>query len=419
MTNAFVNNPTKKVIKSQFIGCMQDIIINGESEVVIPDFLNSSNIEVGCKRTDQCKPNPCQNSGNCTDIWSKFTCKCLRPYLGDRCQHEYTAATFEHEATNNSLVWVEITPEIRPKFVSTFDISMFVRTRKKNGTIFLLGNEVNGNYSVYLEAEVGEIGNLVVHAKWSDAPEDPNSKLEVYAVDGLQITDGSPHLISIQREKGLVKISVNGTEHFRKSVGNRITFTPSMLYIGGKPGAVSAPPPTDPTSPNHIESRVIRSLGEDLSEQGGVGVGGEVGLLEDSTATPETPMFSVTSDGAGSGGGGIVEMRASSLENVQHEIHEEEEVLQPLVEMNEIFVANPFKGVIQDVRVNFSSNEAAPMILGHSHLQHAKIQNHYVVEFYPLEINSVSCKTLLTLNACYIEDLNFLIHYIFLDVCHG
>jgi hypothetical protein len=284
---------------------------------------------------------------------------------------------------NNSLVWVEIVPEIGNKFVSNFDISMFVRTRKKNGTIFLLGNEVNGNSSsVYLEAEIGDIGNLVVNAKWN---EDTTSKLEVYAVDGLQITDGSPHLVSIQREKGLVKISVNGTEHFRKSVGNRITFVPSKLYIGGKPAIASV---SDLSTNNLVESsallsssRMTRSLViEDVSASSGAEE-----VLEDATATPETLSPSVTGDndnGGGSGGGASIgESRVSSIEVIPY--------VEP--EINEIFVINPFKGVIQDVRVNFSSNDAAPMTLGHSHLQqHAKIQNHYVAEFYPLEINSVS-----------------------------
>jgi hypothetical protein len=247
---------------------------------------------------------------------------------------------------------VEISSEIGNKFVSTFDISMFVRTRKRNGTIFLLGHEINGNYSVFLEAEIGEVGNLVVHAKWSDVLEDPNSKIETYPVDGLQITDGSPHLVSIQREKGLVKISVNGTEHFRKSVGTRITFHPTILYIGGKPLLPDV-------ASNQLESRIGRTLTiNEETEEG-----------EDSTATPESVMT-------------LSQIVPESKEAVTEEVHESN---------NEISVIKPFKGVIQDVRVNFSSNEAVPMGIGHLQ-QLAKTQNHYVVEFYPLEINSVSIR---------------------------
>ena len=49
------------------------------------------NIMSGCNRTDQCNPDPCNARGECTDLWTRFTCQCHRPYLGDTCsQSKYT-----------------------------------------------------------------------------------------------------------------------------------------------------------------------------------------------------------------------------------------------------------------------------------------------------------------------------------------
>lgn len=79
---------------SSFIGCTEDVIINGEwvlpnehtkEELYVPVKLMG--VEVGCPREDQCKPNPCHNGGTCTDLWRNFSCACERPYLGHTCQY--------------------------------------------------------------------------------------------------------------------------------------------------------------------------------------------------------------------------------------------------------------------------------------------------------------------------------------------
>lgn len=79
---------------SSFIGCTEDVIINGEwvlpnehtkEEPYVPVTLMG--VEVGCPREDQCKPNPCHNGGTCTDLWRNFSCACERPYLGHTCQY--------------------------------------------------------------------------------------------------------------------------------------------------------------------------------------------------------------------------------------------------------------------------------------------------------------------------------------------
>jgi len=70
-----------------FVGCMRDVLIN--EDPILPEEainVNLTNIVPLCTRRDQCSPNPCLNSGQCTDLWQKFTCSCPRPHLGDRCQ---------------------------------------------------------------------------------------------------------------------------------------------------------------------------------------------------------------------------------------------------------------------------------------------------------------------------------------------
>lgn len=85
----------KKLTHGQpFLGCAQDIVINGQW--VLPEsedtnWLNFKDVEVGCQREPQCMPNPCHSGGHCTDMWRDFSCTCARPYLGHTCQYsEYT-----------------------------------------------------------------------------------------------------------------------------------------------------------------------------------------------------------------------------------------------------------------------------------------------------------------------------------------
>lgn len=190
---------------------------------------------------------------------------------------------------------------------------MFVRTRESNGTIFLLQEEPSKNHSLYLKAYV-DLNQLGVIAKLDEGEE------ETYKVGGLSINDGQPHLISFQKERGLVKINVNGQEHFRRSLPLKPTqiFNPEVMYIGGIPMNASRS-----NSSVHIPS--------------------------DQSPPESIAVFNAR------------RRRGRSWE----------EFLQS---------AAPFKGVIQDVRVNLTTDTST----------HPKTSR-YTVEFFPLaHVNKVS-----------------------------
>lgn len=85
---------------SFFVGCAEDVVINGEW--VLPENNPSTsggpvelqNVKVGCPREPQCEPNPCHSGGHCTDLWRTFNCSCERPYIGHTCQ--YSKYNFLH-----------------------------------------------------------------------------------------------------------------------------------------------------------------------------------------------------------------------------------------------------------------------------------------------------------------------------------
>lgn len=73
---------------SSFVGCMQDVVINGQwvfpNETVEPVKL--VNVETECPREEQCKKDPCNSNGECKDLWYTFSCTCHRPHLGRTCK---------------------------------------------------------------------------------------------------------------------------------------------------------------------------------------------------------------------------------------------------------------------------------------------------------------------------------------------
>ncbi|XP_055602052.1 protein crumbs isoform X2 [Uranotaenia lowii] len=220
---------------SSFIGCMEDVVINGQW--VLPgqeqEFTKLHNIDIGCPRTPQCEPNPCNSNGHCTDLWRTFSCSCQRPHLGHTCKYNITAATFGHENTTRSAVKVVVSDSARRAIRSVLDISMFIRTRQGSGMVFYLGSdpEIPNNQSPSDDSYVAAFlskGELLVRMIFNDTPEG-------YTVGGNKLDNGYLHLIEVIRNSTLVQVKLNGTEYFRKTLSSTGQLNAQVLYLGGPP----------------------------------------------------------------------------------------------------------------------------------------------------------------------------------------
>lgn len=217
---------------TSFVGCMQDVVINGQW--VLPGIQNPYtsllNVQEGCQRTAQCDPNPCNSNGHCTDLWHTYRCTCQRPHLGPTCKYNITAATFGNENTNHSAVIVTVSDMARRTIRSMLNISMFIRTRQSTGTIFHLGSatrvtaEPTGSY---VSAQLDK-GELFVRMRFNGTPEG-------YTVGGNKLDNGYNHLIEVIRNGTLVQVKLNGTEYFRKTLSSSGNLNAQLLYLGGPP----------------------------------------------------------------------------------------------------------------------------------------------------------------------------------------
>ncbi|XP_044019722.1 protein crumbs isoform X2 [Aphidius gifuensis] len=222
---------------SYFVGCTEDIVINGEW--IYPE-MKSNNVEMkyvdqSCPREEQCLPNPCKAGGHCTDMWRDFSCKCERPYLGHTCQYNMTAATFSHENIKNGFVTVKLSDFARRTVRSIVDISMFIKTREKQGDVFYLGSDLNKNNidfnsskNYFISAEL-KGGELQIDMQFE-------GREEKYVVNGVALDDGNEHLIQVIRNITLVQVKINRKELFSKlfsSANGQLNVT--HLYLGGIP----------------------------------------------------------------------------------------------------------------------------------------------------------------------------------------
>lgn len=251
------NDPNLRLLVNSipdFVGCMQDITVNGikvtEEEVrkngqddQDAPVIAEHNTEKGCSRKEECKPNPCQNGGNCTDLWRNFRCFCHRPFLGPSCQYNYTGATFGYENTTNSQVKVRVKEP--NDYKQGIDLTMFIRTRQPRGIIFYLG--VDPTRSIKNQI-IGRLvnGTLQVEARFSDKPS------EYFKLYSAQLANGYRHFIRVTRMKNQMTVKVNDTISIKQEISSVVPIEADYLYLGNlivtEPTLTSTTLPEEPTT---------------------------------------------------------------------------------------------------------------------------------------------------------------------------
>lgn len=104
---------------------------------------------------------------------------------------DLTAATFGHENITESFVTVTVDDKARRLIRNVVDISMFIRTRQEEGTIFYLGSSsgISSGEETFILAQL-DAGELLVKIQFGGT-------LEKYTVGGQKLADGNSHLIQV------------------------------------------------------------------------------------------------------------------------------------------------------------------------------------------------------------------------------
>ncbi|XP_053326274.1 protein crumbs homolog 1 [Spea bombifrons] len=193
-----------------FVGCMRDIRVDSRTVTAEGPMLDS--IEVGCKRQDHCEYSPCQNRGQCVNLWLGYHCDCYRPYRGNNCSSEYESGRFGHGDMASYAIF-----HLGNKQTDDIDLSAFVRTLQPSGLLFALGNATSYGIVVSLQG-----GKLVVR----------NSNDIVLKCEHI-INDGQFHLISLKVTQNTMECLVSSRSLVRISIAATRVNALSVLYVGG------------------------------------------------------------------------------------------------------------------------------------------------------------------------------------------
>uniref|UniRef100_A0A3Q4I624 Crumbs cell polarity complex component 1 n=1 Tax=Neolamprologus brichardi TaxID=32507 RepID=A0A3Q4I624_NEOBR len=197
-----------------FIGCMRDVFVDWQ--LVIPEqWLSDSavNVSPGCSYRDRCLDVPCQNKGECVNMWQSYECRCARPYEGHDCEEEHVTARFGNEDAYSFAAFT-----VTDDLVDSFSISFFLRTRRSGGLLLVLANSSDAYLHVWLEGgEVSVQLDKYERLKSADA-----------------IDDGEAHFVSVEvAADGLIVLYVGARERGRVEVRPVSVQAGDTVYVGG------------------------------------------------------------------------------------------------------------------------------------------------------------------------------------------
>ncbi|XP_076133782.1 protein crumbs homolog 1 [Alosa pseudoharengus] len=200
-----------------FIGCLRDLFV--DSQLMVPeDWLSSSAINVtpGCSHRDRCLDGPCENRGQCVNLWQAYQCRCQRPYQGQNCSEEYVNARFGHEDAQSYAIF---SLDQEPAEPDALSVSLFVRTRRPSGLLLVLSNGTGQYLRIWLARG---LVHVQVH------------QLEEVRGAGV-LDDGEVHLVTVSVEGGQLRLAQSRQSEGVVSAETRPVRVQAgdMVHVGG------------------------------------------------------------------------------------------------------------------------------------------------------------------------------------------
>ncbi|KAK5599514.1 hypothetical protein CRENBAI_019954 [Crenichthys baileyi] len=196
-----------------FIGCMRDVFVDWQ--LVVPEeWLSDSTVNVspGCSHRDRCRDEPCQNRGQCVNLWQSYQCQCARPYKGHDCEEEHVPARFGNEDSDSLAAFI-----ITDDLAQNLSISLFLRTRRKNGLLLVLANSSQPYLHMWLEA-----GRVTLRLHNSESLKARRA-----------IHDGEVHFVNVEVLDGQMSLYVAGQKQGDADVRIVDVQAGDGVFVGG------------------------------------------------------------------------------------------------------------------------------------------------------------------------------------------
>uniref|UniRef100_A0A8C6T4S2 Crumbs cell polarity complex component 1 n=1 Tax=Neogobius melanostomus TaxID=47308 RepID=A0A8C6T4S2_9GOBI len=196
-----------------FIGCMRDVLVDWQ--LVVPEeWLSNSavNVSPGCSHRDRCLDTPCQNGGECVNLWQSYQCRCPRPYKGQDCEEEHVIARFGNEDAQSYAAFT-----ISDNITDHLSLSLFLRTRRSNCLLLAVPSNNTLSLTVWLED-----GRVQVQLHSSDVIKSAR------AVD-----DGEVHFVSLELAGGRMTLYIQGERQGHVDVSEIMIQAGDSVLVGG------------------------------------------------------------------------------------------------------------------------------------------------------------------------------------------
>ncbi|XP_034062010.1 protein crumbs homolog 1 isoform X3 [Gymnodraco acuticeps] len=197
-----------------FIGCMRDVFVDWQ--LIVPgEWLSDSavNVSPGCSHRDRCLDVPCQNGGQCVNLWQSYQCRCPRPYEGQDCEEEHVTTRF---GTDDSQSYASFT--VTDDLGDGLSISLFLRTRRNSGLLLALANSSSQYLHLWLED-----GKVTVQL---------NNFASLKAESA--INDGEVHFVSVEVEEDRMALYVADQKQGDVAVRTINVQAGDTVYVGGR-----------------------------------------------------------------------------------------------------------------------------------------------------------------------------------------
>ncbi|KAM3620131.1 uncharacterized protein V6R79_018650 [Siganus canaliculatus] len=214
------NGPSEDSPLPAFIGCMRDVFVDWQ--LVVPEeWLSSSavNVSPGCSHRDRCLDVPCQNRGQCVNLWQSYQCRCPRPYEGQDCEEEHVTARFGNEDSQSYAAFT-VTDDLG----HDLSVSFFLRTRRHDGLLLALANGSSTQY-LHMWLEEGKV-TVQLNGLWS---------LKAASA----VNDGEVHFVSLELAEDRLALYVAAQKQGEVEVRSNNIWAGDSVYVGGLPGTRS------------------------------------------------------------------------------------------------------------------------------------------------------------------------------------
>ncbi|XP_056260248.1 protein crumbs homolog 2a [Seriola aureovittata] len=228
-TNIYIGGAPEELLENTvsgagFIGCMEDLMI--DSKPILPQTLpEDQGHELGCSKTEWCKPDPCSGHGRCVDLWTSYQCDCYRPFHSESCSEEFPSWTYSHEDTVSFSAY-----DVGMSLGSSFNVSFFLRSLKPDGLLFQLRRptEEEGG-EVYFSVYLG-MGRVLVTSLPNSAP----------LTAPVFVTTGEKQLLQVEVQHRQVIFEHAGLRYGIGEIPEVNIESGDQAYVGGLPGGWSS-----------------------------------------------------------------------------------------------------------------------------------------------------------------------------------